>query len=72
MEWAAHFPGRLLSNPSVGNRICRNTGHLHKDNDNAIEMNEWLAAVLQRFNEADASKDGAGAMGRVREPSRSV
>jgi len=28
----------------------------NKDNDNAIEMNEWLAAVRQRFNEADASK----------------
>ena len=30
----------------------------NKDNDNAIEMNEWLAAVRQRFNEADANKDG--------------
>jgi hypothetical protein len=31
---------------------------VNKDKDNTIEMDEWLAVARQRFNAADANKDG--------------
>jgi len=31
---------------------------VNKDNDNTLEMDEWLTIVRQRFNAADANKDG--------------
>jgi hypothetical protein len=31
---------------------------INKDNDNTLEMDEWLTIVRQRFNAADANKDG--------------
>jgi hypothetical protein len=31
---------------------------VNKDNDNTLQMDEWLAIVRQRFDAADANKDG--------------
>jgi len=31
---------------------------VNKDNDNNLEMDEWLTIVRQRFDTADANKDG--------------
>ena len=31
---------------------------VNKDNDNTLEMDEWLTIARQRFNAADANKDG--------------
>jgi hypothetical protein len=31
---------------------------VNKDNDSNLEMDEWLTIVRQRFNAADANKDG--------------
>jgi hypothetical protein len=31
---------------------------VNKDNDNTLELDEWLMIVRQRFNAADANKDG--------------
>jgi EF hand len=31
---------------------------VNKDHDNTIEMDEWLMVARERFNAADANKDG--------------